>query len=300
MDATLKQRILGVVVLVGLLGFCLTVLLHNTKTQPHIVKINTHPPFAQTLPAVETQNIAPPQQTPNSVFTKSTTPSTPPSTSTATKTQTTPSVETQNIASAQENVGSVQTAAAPTPVILSTPATPTAPAVAKSDIQAAPNNAETQNLTKTQNIAKTQNVASLQQPDVTPATTQATLNTAASTTPISTPTPTHQSHKQHHSHMTAKPTHKESSQKAATAGSKENLMVQVGTFSIATNAQTLVKKLHSKGFSATAEKMKTAKGEMTRVIVGKKGLDHAQAETLRKSLENSMKLNGIIISHAKA
>lgn len=291
MDTTLKQRILGVVVLVGLLGFCLTVLLRNTKTQPHIVKINTHPPFAQTMPTAETQNVASLQQVPNSVFAKpATTPASPATTNTTT--QKSPNMQTHN--------GTIiQTAAAPTPVIVSTPAgsTVTQPVIQPTQ------NAETQKVAKTQNVAETQNVASLQQPEANQA-AEVTSKAAVTTTPTTKLAPSHERshHRQRHHHavVSDKSLHKkESSRTTATAGDKKNLMVQVGTFSLPANAETMVDKLHSKGFSAIAEKMKTSKGEMTRVIVGKKGLNHAEAETLRKSLEKSMNLNGIIISHAK-
>jgi len=320
MDATVKQRILGVIVLVGLLAFCLTVLLRNTKTQPHIPKINTHPPFAQTMPPAPAPNAI----QSDSVFAK-------PAAMPPAKTQN----ETQNIAS----LPSQQKDTIPAPVAIApAPITPATPIVAQPVLQA-PKENETQNIPKTQNMDKpknaqtknidkpqdpTQNVAPLQQADLdlsgptaSASATSATLTTPASatpttpsqptTTPVPTPTTAPATAETTVAATTVKPHHKqphhqvikETSKSSASAGSQKNMMVQVGTFSLSANAAALVDKLHSKGFSATSEKMKTSKGEMTRVIVGKKGLNHAQAETLRKDLEKSMSLNGIIISHAK-
>ncbi len=299
MDTTLKQRILGVVVLVGLLGFCLTVLLHNTKTEPHIQKINTHPAFAQSMPTVET---------PNSVFTKpAETPSAPITPTTTIPTITLPSntktsntekqnkSATQNITDIQKTMP-VQTAAIPTPVILSTPTTTSATPHSTGTAVKAPEHIETQN------------AASIEHPEMnltggspTSSATSAMLVTTPSTTPSTTPAEKPH-HKQHHHRevIAAKSEHrKQTAKSSAAAGDKKNNMVQVGTFSIRANAETLVDKLHRKGFVAVGEKMKTSKGEMTRVIVGKKGLDHAEAETLRKSLEKSIGINGIIISHSK-
>jgi len=82
----------------------------------------------------------------------------------------------------------------------------------------------------------------------------------------------------------------------STGGS--GLVVQVGTFTVHANAESLVNTLRKKGFTATAQKMTTAKGEMTRVIVGGKDLNRSAAATLQKKLETSMNLKGYIVSHS--
>lgn len=70
--------------------------------------------------------------------------------------------------------------------------------------------------------------------------------------------------------------------------------VQVGTFSNRENATALVKALHGRGFAATTQSVKVKHGEMTRVVIGEKGLTRKEAESIKLRLNKSLHLTGII------
>jgi cell division septation protein DedD len=275
MDTTLKQRIVGIFVLIALLGFCLTVLLRNTKTiQPHVAKIDTHPAMLQTLPLASTSAPVP---EPTSIK-----PAGPADTAPADKSALAPLSPKSLLAGIKP---------APVTIVLPVPAANTntvKPAAEKTDMPVPDAAVSAVSPPKT-NTVETALPPAAVVPSEIPATAQppVSLKTKNADMPAS---PKPASHKRH---IVSTP-----SSGSALAGQKD-LVIQVGTFSIAGNAQTLVDKLRARGFSAQAQKIKTSKGEMVRVIVGKKGLNYAQAEALRQELAKSMTLKGIIISHAK-
>jgi len=71
-------------------------------------------------------------------------------------------------------------------------------------------------------------------------------------------------------------------------------IVQVGQFSKKENALSLAKAINNHGFTATTQSIKTSHGEMTRVIIGEKGLTHSDAEKTKQKLAKLLKLNSII------
>lgn len=70
--------------------------------------------------------------------------------------------------------------------------------------------------------------------------------------------------------------------------------VQVGSFADQNHVQKLLKDLHAKGFHVTAQKIKTAHGMLTRVVVGHEA-SRAGAETVAAKLEKTSHLKGTII-----
>jgi cell division septation protein DedD len=350
MDTTLKQRILGIIVLVALLGLCLNVLLHHSKNQQRL-KAET---IAKTPPAIvnttssllnstHSANMTPAN---TNVFSNddpmpSTSPSSPmpianpepnptnanPNNVTAAAPEsnnalnTNPTVTTQAVAippastqqskatvvNANNNPETAATSSQPSGVMPISPATTasiqmlqnqmatTSAALSKikSINSAQPTNAVTPTAV---NSAKSSNVSSLPSDDnavalPTPVTkTTATVNKThahKSVTPIT------------HAKTAPKPHAAVTTTKTTTIGSNNlqanNLVVQVGSFTLNANAETLADKLHAKGFTATTQKVHTAQGDMTRVIVGKNGLNHTQIETLRTQLQTEMQLSGFIV-----
>lgn len=226
MDSTLKQRILGIFILLALLGFCLTILLHNNKnSQPRIAPINTNPPITQTTNAMLSNNS-------QNVFVAKPTPIPAP-------TVVTPAPAP--VVAAPVPVVQQKTVVAPAPVVKPVSIPTPAPTI----------------------VAAPKPVAVAKDLYTLPAKQKATKIIKQKT--------------------------------KAEPRSMSGAVVQVGTFSLNANAETLVQKLHKAGFNAKAEKINTAKGKMTRVIVGHKNLDHAQAKILRDKLKNKMNLTGIII-----
>lgn len=73
-------------------------------------------------------------------------------------------------------------------------------------------------------------------------------------------------------------------------------VVQVGSFSEATNALALRDKLRKQGFRAFVEKVETSRGAVYRVRVGPE-LKRETAEALKDKLEKKHDLGGIVMHH---
>lgn len=82
----------------------------------------------------------------------------------------------------------------------------------------------------------------------------------------------------------------------AAAKPKVGFAVQVGAFSDKTDAAALVERLAKAGFIAFSEPVKTAGGTLYRVRVGPE-ITRAEAEQLRTSVSDKLKLDGIVVSH---
>jgi len=82
----------------------------------------------------------------------------------------------------------------------------------------------------------------------------------------------------------------------AAAKPKVGFAVQVGAFSDKTDATALVERLAKAGFIAFSEPVKTAGGTLYRVRVGPE-ITRAEAEQLRTSVSDKLKLDGIVVSH---
>jgi cell division septation protein DedD len=293
METTLKQRILGIIVLVALLGFCLAVLLRGNKnTQPQIAQINTHPPITQTTTAMIGNN-------PSNNNVMSTVTSTPPSTLISTPASTTTTMPP-----------AIQTAPSPSKI----PAVPITSTVAPTSQSQHPINPaaqkQTQQVVSSETTSSSIPTSTSGSAHITPITTAKTSGNSivSSTLPASTPltastsTSTYSSSsKIHHPTKSTGASRRSASlSHEAVTGGEKNLVVQVGTFTLPANAETLVDKLHAKGFVASIQKVNTAKGQMTRVIVGKKNLNRSEAQALRQKLQKSLQINGIIVSHEPA
>lgn len=74
-----------------------------------------------------------------------------------------------------------------------------------------------------------------------------------------------------------------------------NFSVQLGSFSMQSNADALVKQLKSQGFSAKIKKVKTQKGYVYKVYVGH-AVSRLHAEKLKERLAENTKLKGLVVS----
>lgn len=72
-------------------------------------------------------------------------------------------------------------------------------------------------------------------------------------------------------------------------------VVQLGSFDKPEHAKLLTKKLRDKGFKAFTREMKTAKGTMTKVLVGPE-IKRAKADALQVAINKDMKLKGIVVA----
>lgn len=75
---------------------------------------------------------------------------------------------------------------------------------------------------------------------------------------------------------------------------KEYYTVQLATFSKQENAESLLKKLRAKGYTANYHKMTSAKGSLYKVVVGKVR-QKEQAQVLQQQLASTMQINGLVI-----
>lgn len=82
----------------------------------------------------------------------------------------------------------------------------------------------------------------------------------------------------------------------AAAKPKVGFAVQVGAFSDKTDATALVERLAKAGFIAFSEPVKTASGTLYRIRVGPE-ITRAEAEQLRTSVSDKLKLDGMVVSH---
>lgn len=73
-------------------------------------------------------------------------------------------------------------------------------------------------------------------------------------------------------------------------------VIQLGSFKQKSNALKLVNKLRASGYRAFIQNINVASGESTRVFVGPEQ-HQASAEVVASELQNNMKLRGIIISY---
>lgn len=73
-------------------------------------------------------------------------------------------------------------------------------------------------------------------------------------------------------------------------------VIQLGSFKQKSNALRLVNKLRAKGYRAFIQNINVASGESTRVFVGPEQ-HQASAQIVATELQNNMKLHGIIISY---
>jgi cell division septation protein DedD len=298
MDTVVKQRVLGVIVLVALLGFCLTVLLRGNKTpQPHLAQINTHPPITQTTSAMindTAENLTTSQPSanagtmPSSKTTASVSSNNSAFAGTAADltapaaTPTTAPAESANPAQSGPISASSQTQVNPSPQTSAQNTVPTADNITTKPATAASLPAANMNLGSSSSAS-----ARASYSDVSPQQREEAATTSSSAAPAVS------SH--HRKASVAKVSAHPSSASTSAVGS--GLVVQVGTFSVHANAETLVETLRKKGFAATAQKMTIGKGEMTRVIVGGKGLSSSEAHALQAKLEKTMNLKGFVVSH---
>jgi len=333
MDTTLKQRILGIIVLVALLGICLSVLLHHNKNPQHskmpAISKTTTPPIVNTTssllnssnsanmtPAntnVFDNDIPPPSNTPvSNAPTASQTQATV-QTQTQAPTQTpaqpqTPSSSFNETSPQSPSQPVINSGVSPATVASSTikPITPPPSSSSQSDI-AAQINATTPNTTNTNTNSVTANT-NTNDNNYALASDDDSTTPAIATTPKSIAnTPVVHKAKPHAAVAKSAVVHKKSApvhhanvvnttatDTAINNDQGKNYVVQVGSFNLQANAETLADKLRAKGFDTTIQKSHTAQGEMTRVVVGKNGLDHAQVETLRSKLQSEMQIQGFI------
>lgn len=83
---------------------------------------------------------------------------------------------------------------------------------------------------------------------------------------------------------------------AAAAKPKIGFAVQVGAFSTRADAAAVVERLRKAGFIGFSEPVKTASGTLYRVRVGPE-ITRAEAEKLRASVAEKLKLDGVVVSH---
>ena len=83
---------------------------------------------------------------------------------------------------------------------------------------------------------------------------------------------------------------------AAAAKATVGYAVQVGAFTDKADAVTLVERLKKAGFIGFFEPVKTAGGTLYRVRVGPE-ISRAEAETLRASVAEKLRLDGIVVGH---
>jgi cell division septation protein DedD len=320
MDTTLKQRILGIIVLVALLGICLSVLLHHNKNadrsrMPSISKSTAATPaiVSTTSSLLNSANSANMTPANTNVFdsdipgaSSTATPNTPAATQAASQ----PSAATATQSSAAFNEATPQSPSQPVVNNKVNPAT-----VATSTIKPIarpPSSASTQDMTAQINATTANATATTNSDDAYASLPNNTNSSPATAIPTNTirnavahKTIPHAhttkaikttSHKkvpavQHATVVNTAPhTAISSTQKAG-----PDFVVQVGSFTLPANAETLADKLRAKGFATNVQKYHTAQGDMTRVVVGKNGLDHTQTETLRHQLQTEMQINGFVV-----
>lgn len=309
MDIKLKQRVLGVIVLIALVGIILSVLLHNNKQAP----TNNASSQVASVPAMtaDNSNAAAPA------------PTTDPNLNNVNDALNTADNQNQTQLEAQAQAAQIQqaeaqaaataaaqtaaqaqaTQAAAAQVTSSVDAsaantTPVAPAATTPDATPAPA-APTPVAaipTAAPSDSNDVNIPAIT-PTVPPVTVPAAATTEAATT-IAAPEKEAAKVKHHHHHEAAKAAEENAAPAVAattaTTGEK-NWTVQAGSFDEASHATELVKKLKAHGFEATAEKIHTSKGEMTRVIVGHADQTDASARELVEKLDKTMSLKAAIV-----
>ena len=284
MDRTMKQRLLGIIVLLALLGLGLTLLLHKDKSVEATQEvIHTHPG----LPAAPTSL------------------TTAPMTSPATE-NTLPPAPVPEGAPAAVNAAKLNTSASPARIEAAAAANPelarTAP---KPALASTAKPAPTPTTSASTLPTSTSGQLRINQPvQLVPAAagenaqTQAAPEVAARAVPAQNPGKP-KSAKRALTSATASAAHhakiKTRTAKTTSAGEKY-WAVQLGSFSERANAEALVTKLKGQGIPAAAEKLPTVKGEMTRVLAGKR-LTRAEAEKLQSRLNTEFKLKGFLVPH---
>lgn len=246
MDIKIKQRIVGIAVLIALFIFCLFLLLQGgKKTQPHLPAINTEPPVS--LPVLSPdKNVAAPKPVSIPAMPSAGTHTVSPAAPAAATTVVKPEVNKTPDVNVNSNLNSTASQTVPAAVIPSSTVSSVAP-VSPAVLQAAPVLLQKD---KQEKPEKSKKQIKLQK--------------------------------------------QEKHQKQKDQEKTGSYIVQVGAFSEVSHVKSLTDKLQKEGFVVDIKKIKTAKGELTSVSLGGKGVDHVRAEKFKARLEKEFQLKPII------
>ncbi len=310
MESKTKHRILGVVVLAGLVILAYPFVQHDNaassdQSAQALVKAPAFPDQAVQVAATEDESVNP---------------AIAPTTQAATPAQTaTPDTVANaiNTSTPETNTTTAQSTQPTTPVTprpdVAAPVTVTAPAAttpAPTVDQAAPAPEEKQPTAKTlQNTSDNSSVQNKTEKAVA-GDLKTALNDVNEKSTLTQAT-THKKLVRAKSHAAAQPAilsklPRSTGHQAAKVKSLDNngllklkqsaWVIQLGSFKQKSNALKLVNKLRAKGYRAFIQNINVASGESTRVFVGPEH-HQASAQIVASELQNNMKLRGIIISY---
>ncbi len=274
MNLQLKQRIIGLFVIIALLSIFLPVLFHNTHPLSKL-KLSGKVPKAPSTPSVQIQLPQPiPADTANNDQTAQ--PGTQPQNFNNAATQNTQPAMQQNTQPAmQQNTNN-------TPANTAEKQTPTTPAtITPSTNPATAANSDT--ATANTNTQQANNTANTPTP---PTITPSTPTTATTPRATTTPTQTNASNAIENPNLVA-----------STLPTPTAWVIQLGTFSQKPNANRLVNKLRQKGYNAYIRSTTNSAGnQLTRVFVGP-NINKNRLQQVSQQLRNQFKLNGVIIKY---
>lgn len=317
MDTTAKQRVLGIIVLIALLGIVLTVLLHNSREEnARATSIASSTPAstpttANTTAITETSTS---DQNLNNINTALNSEvqaqqNAQAANNSLTLEQQASENSTNSTNSASSEIASASIANSNSAIDLShsteiTPPAKSAPLATKTPIEKTikkptANTVNNTNHSNSDSISIPTIKSTLPPVTVKPLSSEAHTSPAKPTAPTTasvTPAPStfHAAHESLPATSTTSAATPASANSSAST-SKDDVTVQVGTFDVPDNAIDLVKKLKAHGFIARTEKVSTDKGEMTRVTVGPMAQTESAANALNEKLKSEMNISGIIV-----
>lgn len=299
MDTKLKQRILGVIVLISLLGICLTILLHNNKDNAQIESqvVKTTPPSdngassfkvsdGNLIDDSSSQSVIRPQDN---------------STDTSSNNKVLPSTSSTNTPTEVETSGTTKSTSKYADVNSSTNAEDSTNVSVSDNLKQDTNLADKTKTAITDDILSAEDAGMVVKKDIVKKTVTSknrvtdhqSLNTIK-TAKVATLIPSKQDEQAKHVKISAVKKYK-NDVKVKPISLNKVWQVQAGSFSYNANAETLVENLRKHGFTANVQKIHTANGIMMRVIVGESALDRHSAETLKLRLDKVMHLKVIIV-----
>jgi cell division septation protein DedD len=313
MEEKIKQRLIGVLVLIGSLFIILPFLFHNSRPSAEQEKMAAAVPNAATPPSVSVALPAENSATP-SVNTASVNTTVPPTTTAAnpnTATMTPPAATVNATATAPVSV-TPATAASTAPQIqpaqsapvvakVTPPATPVAKTVVISSAKLNSNNIastpDASGFKADQAVSPTSGLTT-GVPISTPSTTEAMPSASADNQPVSTVQPTVANAQ---SATESVPTHTASHHKHAikTAHHPHHAMhgkkweIQLAVFSNEHNAKQLMAKLHAHHFAAHTHRVTHHGRHMIAVFVGPE-LNHHKTLALQNHLHREFHLSGVV------
>ncbi len=312
MDTTAKQRVLGIIVLLALLGIVLTVLLHNSREDRARATVASQ--SAATNAAATNTEINTSDQNLNNINTAlNNEVQAQQAAQAANNSLSIPNSNNQTLE--QQASGNSAITAAPSSIANSnssidinntTAITPhkTSSAINHTTQIAAPTITPTTNTTTHNSDSVSIPAIKSTLPPVTVQTSQALSSTPKKQSTIHASIPKTKTIVEKSSAHTATTTpvaqsisHETSASLATTtATNSKDFTVQAGTFDVPDDAINLVKTLKAHGFIARTEKVSTDKGEMTRVTVGPMAQTEDSAKALNEKLKSEMHISGMIVS----